>query len=116
MQLQQLIETVHRWALSEPLVRKAYLFGSRVKGTAHDESDLDIAIEVEKLRGDSGEYTSFVFESEKLCARLQKELPFPVDLQWYGGLRETPIIHAALAEASVLAFERDALSSQSRQR
>lgn len=97
------------------MVRKAYLFGSRVKGTASDESDLDVAIEVEKLIGDSDEYTSFVFESEKLRAQLQKDFPFSVHLEWYGGLEETPTIHAGLAEASVVAFERGTLPGQDRQ-
>ncbi len=32
------------WARNEPLIKEVYLFGSRAKGTAKQESDVDIAI------------------------------------------------------------------------
>jgi predicted nucleotidyltransferase len=34
------------WAASEPLVDGVYLFGSRVRGSARDDSDLDVAVAV----------------------------------------------------------------------
>ena len=34
------------WASQNPLVRRIWLFGSRVRGTARPESDLDIAVEI----------------------------------------------------------------------
>jgi uncharacterized protein len=35
---------VSSWAIGEPLVRRVYLFGSRAKGTARPDSDIDLAI------------------------------------------------------------------------
>jgi hypothetical protein len=32
------------WAADEPLIRRVYLFGSRAKGTARPDSDVDLAI------------------------------------------------------------------------
>jgi predicted nucleotidyltransferase len=39
------IDAIRNWAASIPEVSAVYLFGSRVKGTARPDSDLDVAIE-----------------------------------------------------------------------
>jgi predicted nucleotidyltransferase len=40
------LEAIRRWAAQNPEIASVYLFGSRVKGTARPESDLDVAIEL----------------------------------------------------------------------
>jgi predicted nucleotidyltransferase len=42
--LDEIADLVTRWAATEPLIRRAYLFGSRVKGTHRRDSDLDVAV------------------------------------------------------------------------
>ena len=46
------IVAIQQWAKNESLVEQAYVFGSRAKGIARPESDLDIAI---KLSGETEE-------------------------------------------------------------
>ena len=43
--LQSLANSVAQWADARPAIGKAYIFGSRVRGDARPDSDLDLAIE-----------------------------------------------------------------------
>ena len=52
MDIENMAAAVAKWASTQPLIRKAYLFGSRVRGTSNPDSDLDIAVEVFTLPGD----------------------------------------------------------------
>ena len=44
MRLRDLAATVATWAAAEHLIRRVYLFGSRVKGTERPDSDLDVLV------------------------------------------------------------------------
>lgn len=105
MEIDDIVEVVRGWAESQPLILRVWIFGSRVRGTARINSDIDIAVEVLKRPSDSGSFTTFVFERHKLKDTLQFRMTIPVDLQWYGGSIETPIIHAALQKSSILVYE-----------
>lgn len=37
------------WALRQPRLRRLWIYGSRVKGTYHPGSDLDVAFEIDRL-------------------------------------------------------------------
>lgn len=54
MQLDSIRTIVAQWAASEPLIRTAWVFGSRVSGTQRSDSDVDVAVEVDTLSGDCG--------------------------------------------------------------
>jgi predicted nucleotidyltransferase len=101
-----LIETiVAQWAEDQALVLRAWLFGSRVRGTSRADSDLDVAIEIRTLPGDSCPFTTFTCEGDKLKHSLQARLSLDLDLHWYGGPVETPTIHAGLQESAILVYE-----------
>jgi predicted nucleotidyltransferase len=99
---------VASWAASEPLVKTAYLFGSRARGTHTSESDLDVAVELLPGSGDSGPLATWISEAERLGSSVASRVPVAVDLQWYGGDEETPKIHAGLVEGSIVVYERAA--------
>jgi predicted nucleotidyltransferase len=105
MEIDEVRHIVATWAETEPLVQKVWLFGSRVRGTERPDSDIDIAIEIQKLPNDSCAWTTFVYEKERLKAAIQARLPMPVQLEWYGGPIETPTIHAGLQESSIVVYE-----------
>ena len=104
MELFAINRVVAEWAATQPLVLRAWLFGSRVRGEERPDSDIDVAIEVQALPTDSDAYTTFACESDLLRASLQALLPIKVDLQWYGSIGETPTIHAGLQRSSLLAY------------
>jgi predicted nucleotidyltransferase len=94
--IEELSSSVARWAAAQPLVAKAHVFGSRVKGTDSPSSDLDVAVELYQQPGDETALATWICEAVGLRESLGRALPVPLDLQWYGGPQETPTIHAAL--------------------
>lgn len=45
MDIEAMTTAVAKWASTQPLIRKAYLFGSKVRGTHKPDSDLDVAVD-----------------------------------------------------------------------
>jgi predicted nucleotidyltransferase len=105
MDIERLSTTVATWASSEPLVRKAYFFGSRVRGSHKPESDLDVAVELLPMPGDENLLATWIGEARRLTASLSTRLPVSLDLQWYGGPEETPTVHAGLQAGNLVIYE-----------
>jgi predicted nucleotidyltransferase len=104
MEREEMTALVASWAASEPLVKKAYIFGSRVRGDHRNESDLDVAVELQPRPGDSGPVATWISETERLRSSLANRIPVTVDLQWYGGAEDTPTIHAGLLAGSIVVY------------
>jgi predicted nucleotidyltransferase len=104
MKLEEAVQIVAAWAASEPLVREAYIFGSRVRGTHRPDSDIDIAVKINKQPGDESEYVCWAFEGDRLTERLQKLIPVKVQLEWYDPI-ETPHVRMGIVESSVKAYQ-----------
>jgi predicted nucleotidyltransferase len=108
MDILEVKRRVAAWAAQQPLVTKVWLYGSRVKGTERPDSDIDIAVEIRTLPGDSDASTTFTCEGEKLRASLSSLLePLRVDLQWYGGPTESPNVSAGILESSIPVYQAD---------
>jgi len=103
--LGDLSQAVTRWAALEPLVTKAYIFGSRITGTHTSESDLDVAVELKPEPGDTTPFATWIHEAQRLRDSIAKAVPVKVDLQRYGGPTETPTIHAGLQSANRVVYE-----------
>jgi predicted nucleotidyltransferase len=108
MKIEQLGDIVAQWAESQPSVTRAYIYGSRVRGSHREDSDLDVAIEIQPLPGDSSAFATWISEAFELCQSLASMLPVPVGLEWYGGKHGTPTIHRGLTAGSVVVYERAA--------
>lgn len=107
MNVENMAAAVATWASTQPLVRKAYLFGSRVRGTHQPESDLDVAVELLTLPGDSNPFTTWIGEAQRLKASIAGIVPVNIDLNWYGGEVETPRIHKALEQSSFVVYDTE---------
>lgn len=107
MDLSLISEALHKWAESKPLVARAWVFGSRVRGTAHPDSDLDIAIELDMQAragmDETGGLVTWAFETNEWESELAAALPFKIDLQQYRG-SDTPTIHSAIASSGQLVY------------
>lgn len=88
--LKKLASIVAEWAKPFPILETVYIFGSRVRGDHHAESDLDIALDFDISKG-SSEITPFDEEEQSECAGLKALLPsgiklsvhkFPDDKAW----------------------------------
>lgn len=107
MSIEDMRDAVAKWASTQPLIRKAYLFGSRVRGTHKPNSDLDVAVEIYTLQGDENPLTTWTCEAQRLKASTAGVVPVIIDLNWYGGPIETPCVHAGLQDGSIVAFDAD---------
>ena len=105
MDLEQIKIIVAEWAESESLVTKAYIYGSRAKGNYREDSDLDVAVEIEKQHGDTNVLTTWICEGGGLEKRLSAILPFKVQLENIEGA-ETPIVSSGVKSSSILVYER----------
>ena len=100
----QLGDIVAEWAADYPFIGKVWLFGSRVRGNAHAQSDLDVAVVLRKVLDKAG-MVACPLDDDIMSMALQAMLPMAVDLQWYLGPSDTPILHTALNECSLVVYE-----------
>lgn len=107
MDKERIIEVIAEWAESEPLIRKAYLYGSHARGTPGASSDVDVAIQLNPHPGDKIERAGWVFEEPALTSSLQLLLPHTLHLEWYDP-QETEIVHKGISESGILIYDQDA--------
>jgi predicted nucleotidyltransferase len=107
--LSELIDVIVKWCVSENVVRKAFVYGSRVAGTHGTDSDIDVAIELNSLPSDSSEFVTWMGEAERLRKSLAPLLPVRLHLEWYGGAVETPYVHKGLASHSILIYSQESM-------
>ncbi|VVP59754.1 nucleotidyltransferase family protein [Pseudomonas fluorescens] len=108
MNIEDMKNAVAKWAVTEPIIRKAYVFGSRVRGTHKPNSDLDVAVEIYTLLGDENPLTTWICEAQRLKASIAGIVPMIIDLYWYGGAIETPCVHAGLQDGNIMVFDAEA--------
>jgi uncharacterized protein len=96
-------EIIVEWAENEPLVKKVYIFGSRARHDYREDSDLDVAVEINKLPGDSNILATWMFESDKLKESLEPVLPYKLQLENYDG-DNTPKVEAGINQSSILIY------------
>lgn len=74
------------WASGRAEIKKVYVYGSRVKDTFKEGSDLDVAIELDftEIPGvdQSGGYATWLGKKQIWQVELAPMFPFPVHLQW----------------------------------
>ena len=97
---------VRAWALRQRLVDSVDFFGSRVRGTSHAGSDIDIAVTL--VYSDVDTSLAYWFENIDLWQQeLQSLLPWKVDLQFHHP--EAPgVVARGVAQSSHRVFRRDA--------
>lgn len=107
MELTQIAEIVATWAAQKPLIKRIYLFGSRVRGTYHVTSDIDVAIELDQseCRDECQGMATWICETKGWKLELEAVVPHQVQLVRYAG-QDTPVIEDALKESSLLVYEK----------
>lgn len=95
---------VSRWAEQKAKIRKVWFFGSRVRGSFVQSSDLDIAVELE-FEENGTAFAYWALDSSGWEAELVEILPWRIDLQLYVR-EEAPVIETAIRSSSKLIFER----------
>lgn len=99
------------WGARNLRIRRIVLFGSRVKGTHGQDSDLDIAVEIESGEDSNATLATWMRFFDEWNTELNSVLPFRVDLQWRDCFGTTRVIEQGILEASELVYERPANNS-----
>jgi predicted nucleotidyltransferase len=74
-ELQQLAETLARWADEAPGVPAVYLFGSRVRGDHRPDSDIDVRLFLNKWEANNATALWWHAQNETDFAELKSQLP-----------------------------------------
>jgi len=101
---EQQLEAIRTWAKNKAAIRSIYLFGSRVKGTARPDSDLDVAIEVQT--DDEDAFQTYMAHDDRWEAELSSVTSLQVSVQMYHPV-EAPRVYSYVASSGFKAFERE---------
>ena len=106
---ESLRESLRTWAAAKPLVNRLWVFGSRARGDHRQDSDLDIAIELDLTAAggcdDSGGLATWMLDTTGWPEELQGITGLRIDLQHFDGAR-TPTIQSGLESSSVVVYEK----------
>jgi predicted nucleotidyltransferase len=91
------------WAERTPAIRRVLVFGSRAKGTARPDSDLDLAVDLDPTDGDA--LAELIVNRGKWREELTRKLGLTVKDIYPAG-DPSFVAHAAIAEHGVVVFER----------
>ena len=110
--MEDILDKIVAVATQTPVIKRIWVFGSRHKGTNGPGSDLDIAVEIEWLKGEKLGFCADSFSlweaaSHKFEDKFRQCSPWELDLQQYAGEESTPNIHRYLTSASRLIYEKD---------
>ena len=91
-------------------VPAVWIFGSRIRGEARPDSDLDVAVEIDPVGRDDQAQLSWQDLSPVWRTELKKALSVPLDLQWIGEEgAHLPNLDVYLAQSSLLIYQRSDL-------
>lgn len=99
------ISLIQEWAAKTPIIERVWIFGSRVCGTHHADSDLDVAIKHAVAPGAEDLFTTGLCEPSKWRAQLQPHARLQLDIQSYIP-GDTPTVEAGLRETSRLIYRQ----------
>ena len=97
-------ETLRAWASTRPIIRRVWIYGSRAKGTATAESDLDVAVQIDPVGNDETSYTSFHYEADGWRSELQPQLSYQLHFKWYD--RANKPVWDGVNSDGILVYER----------
>lgn len=106
---QDLIASLKTWADRHPEITRVIVYGSRARGDHRPDSDLDIAIEIEKTGWDESPFTIWMTSAEAWRRELAPLLPWTLDLQWHDRDGETETVSSKIQRGHFIAHERDHL-------
>src|SRR5690242_12295737 len=93
-----------QWARGRHRISAVYVFGSRLRGSARPDSDLDVAVQlnssVDALVDD------FILAAGQWREELSRLVPYPVDLQ-LADRREAPNVWAYLGAGCAEVYRRN---------
>lgn len=100
------LATLQKWAERHPEVSKVIIFGSRIHGAPRPDSDIDIAVELDKSQWDESPFGIWIASAQAWRQELELLLPWELDLQWHDRDGETGTVAAGILSGHIIAYER----------
>jgi len=104
MDIDEIKKVVNGWAQNQPLIKRAFIFGSQARGDSQPDSDLDVAVELHLGADDSNILSTWIFEEDEMKEGLQELIPFKLQLELLDG-QKTPRILTAVKESGIMVYE-----------
>lgn len=104
--LLQAVIVLRDWGAQKSFVRRLWVFGSRLKGAPRDDSDIDVALEIDPIGNDEIALTSWISSSAAWREELQEKLPHKLDLQFYDSTGQQSHVVTYINGCSVLIYQR----------
>lgn len=106
LELQPIAESLRVWASNELDLLHVWIYGSRAKGQASPESDLDVAVEVIPRDGETCDDV-FTCAAEDWRSKLAPLVaPHELDLKLYDKSGRREKVRRAVDEYGILVYER----------
>ncbi len=106
MTIEDAAKFVAAWASEKPQIAKVHFYGSLVKKTHREDSDLDVAVALVENLDESGGLATWMHYSDQWSQELNKAIPYEVQLEWDDG-DGTQIIKKGLVEGGRLVYEKE---------
>lgn len=109
MTLDEISPLIAEWARMNPRIKRVFVFGSRARSENRPDSDLDVAVELDRssLKGDdeSGGILTWMDEEAEWKEELQRLVPFTVHLEQLAG-ESTPAVQKGITQSGRLMYEK----------
>jgi hypothetical protein len=105
-----LCEAILPWAEATPRVRRLWLIGKSANAAKRSDSEVELAVEVEPVADSEESILVWLDNGERWRRELKKRIGSTVDLEWFDPDGSTPEVNKALREASVLVYDRAAVT------
>lgn len=90
------------WAGNNPIIEAVHLFGSRVKGTAREDSDLDVALD---LGWSEDAWVTLVIKKEEWEIELRQSIGLLVNLDLYH-MTLAPVVYGYVQDHGCMVYSR----------
>lgn len=104
MDAETLVKVIADWAKNERLIKRVYIFGSRARNDFKEDSDLDVAVVINKRTGDENVLTTWMCEHRGLESRLDSHIPYKLQLELLDGTN-TPVVLKGVTKSHILVYE-----------
>jgi predicted nucleotidyltransferase len=94
------LSAIARWAEQTPWIFEIRLFGSRAKGTARPDSDIDLAVTVTSNERENTAFGVFCALADQWKRQLGERTGRHVCVQWYGP--ESPVYEFLRSEGILI--------------
>ena len=111
MDLSEAKQIVASWSETKPEIGRVWFYGSRVRGEDNEDSDLDIAIEIDMESVKNNDFSefglaTFIHNRRRWSEELSSTIPILLDLKQYRPVDDNKV-KEGVERSSILVYEKN---------